>query len=170
MWYLAILACRGGCFLEVMEGLMLRWVQMKNGSIPGASQASHANTSIFFLRNLTNSSFSRGGSYAPTWKNFSKVSPTTTFSKSSHFASSAAVSRGDTGAFNCYKSLLAGTEDSASSRCEMAATTHCLIVDWQPRISRTWSPDGNFTFWCKEEATAPKVWSQGLSTMAVYGE
>ena len=130
MWYLAILACRGGCFLEVMEGLMLRWVQMKNGSIPGASQASHANTSIFFLRNLTNSSFSRGGSYAPTWKNFSKVSPTTTFSKSSHFASSAVVSGGDTGAFDYYKSLLAGTEDSASSRCEMAATTHCLAVDW----------------------------------------
>ena len=83
----------------------------------------------------------------------------TTFSKSSHFASSATVSGGDTGAFDCYKSFSAETEDSTSSRCEMATTTHCLTVDWQPQILRTWSLDENFTFWCKEEATALKVWS-----------
>ena len=53
---------------------------------------------------------------------------------------------------------------------EMAATMHCLAVGWQPRILRTRSRDGNFTFWCKEEATAPRVCSQGLPTMAVYGE
>ena len=83
----------------------------------------------------------------------------TTFSKSSHFAFSVTASGDDTGAFDCYKSLSAETEDSASSRCEMATTTHCLAVDWQSRISRTWSPDGNFNFKCKEEATASKVWS-----------
>ena len=70
----------------------------------------------------------------------------TTFSRSSHFASLAAVSGGDIGAFDCYKSFLAEAEDSALSQCEMTATTHYLAVDWQPRISRTWSLDGNFTF------------------------
>ena len=83
----------------------------------------------------------------------------TTFSKSSHFASSAAVSGGDTRAFDCYKSFSTEAEDSTLSRCEMVATIHCLAVDWQPRILRTWSPNGNFTFWCKEETIAPKVWS-----------
>nr|POE86781.1 hypothetical protein CFP56_15490 [Quercus suber] len=70
----------------------------------------------------------------------------TTFSRSSHFAPLAAVSRGDTGAFDCYKSFSAEAEDSASSRCEVAATMHCLAVDWQPRTLRTSSPNGNFTF------------------------
>ena len=70
----------------------------------------------------------------------------TTFSRSSHFASSATVSGGDIKAFDCYKSFSAEAKDFASSRCEMVATTHYLAVDWQPRISRTWSPDGNFTF------------------------
>ena len=39
----------GGCFLGVMEGLTLKWWQMKAGSIPGALQASHANTLIFLF-------------------------------------------------------------------------------------------------------------------------
>ena len=83
----------------------------------------------------------------------------TTFSRSSHFASSATISGGNTGAFNYYKSFSAEGEDFALSRCEMAATTHYLAMDWQPRISRTWYPDGNFTFLCKKEVTASKVWS-----------
>ena len=128
---------QGGCFLGVMDGLTLRWWQMKARSIPGASQASHANTSIFLLRNSTNSSFFWRGNCVPTWKNFFEVSPTTTFFESSHFASLAVVSGGDTGAFDCYKSLSAETEESVSSQCKMAATTHCLILDWQPQISRT---------------------------------
>ena len=127
----------GGCFLGVMEGLTLRWWQMKAGSIPGASQVSYANTPIFLLRNSTNSSFSWGGSWAPIWKNFSESPPMTTFSRSSHFAPSTAVSRGNTGAFDCYKSFSTEVEGSALSRCETAATTHCLAVGWQPWISRT---------------------------------
>ena len=140
---------------------------MKAGSIPGALQASHANTSIFLLRNSISFSFSRRGSRAATRKNFSGSSLITTSSRSSHFASPAVVLGGKTEVFSCYKFSSAEAEDSASSRCKTAATTHCLTVGWQPRISKTWSPDGNFTFWCNEEATAPRVWSQGLPTMAV---
>ena len=86
------------------------------------------------------------GRLSPYLKELLGVPPMTTFSMSSHFASSVAVSGGDTGAFDCYKSFSVEAEDSTSNRCEMAATTHCLAADCQPWISRTWSPDGNFTF------------------------
>ena len=121
---------RGGYFLGAMEGLMLKLWQMKAGSIPGASQVSHANTSIFLLRNSTNSSFSWEGNWAPIWKNFSESPLMTTFSRSSHFAPSTAVLRDGTGAINYYKSFSTGVEDSASSRCEMEATIHYLAVGW----------------------------------------
>ena len=140
---------------------------MKAGSIPGAPQASHANTSIFLLRNSISFSFSWRGSQALTRKNFSRSSSMTTSSRSSHFASPTIVLGGKTRVFNCYKFSSAEAKDFASSRYETASTTHCLAVGWQPRISRTWSPDGNFTFWCNEEATTPRAWSQGLPTMAI---
>ena len=54
--------------------------------------------------------------------------------------------------------------------CNMAATMHCLAIDQLPTISLTWLWDGYFTFWWRVEETAPKVWSQGLATIAVQGE
>ena len=125
-----------------MEGLTLSWWQMKFGLIPGVLQVSYANTSIFLLRNSTSSSFSWGGNLAPTWKNFSTSPPTITLSRSLHFASSAAISSGGARAFDCYKSSSTGAEDSPLSRCEMAATIHYLVMGWQPRILKIWSPEG----------------------------
>ena len=77
------------------------------------------------------------GKLSPYLKNFFVVSPITTFSRSSHFASLVAISGGDTGAIDCYMSFSAKAEDSASGQCEMAATIHCFAVGWQPQISRT---------------------------------
>ena len=135
---LLLLGGNGGVDVEVVADEV--WVD------PWSVQASHANTSIFLLRNLTSSSFSWGGNLAPTWKNFSASPSMTTLSRSSHFASSAAISSGGAGAFDCYKSSSSRAEDSTSSRCEMVATMHCLAVGWQPRISRTRSPDGTLPF------------------------
>ena len=98
---------RGGCLFRVMKGLTFKWWQLKLGSMPGASYASHANTSTFFLRNSTSYSLSSWGSWAPIWKNFSRSSPAITFSRSSHFTSSAGLLKRDAGVFDCYKPFLA---------------------------------------------------------------
>ena len=112
----------------------------------------------FFLRNPINPSFFRGSSWDPTWKNLSESSPMITFSKSSHFASSTNVLVGDARVFDCYEFSPTRAEDSTLGWCEMAATRHSLAKDWQPRISRTRPSEGNFTFWCRVEATALRVW------------
>ena len=53
---------RDDCFLGRTAGLTFKLWQMKFGSTLGALLGLHANTSIFFLRNSTRSSFSWGGS------------------------------------------------------------------------------------------------------------
>ena len=143
---------------------------MKLGSIPRASYGLHANTSTFSLRNSSNYSFSCKGSLAPTWKNFSRSLATITLSRSSTFALSAGPFKGNVGAFNCYNPLSAVAEVSASGRCWIAATRHCRATTWLPTISKTWPPDGYFTFWCRVEETTPRVWSQGWPIIVVYGE
>ena len=137
---------RGSCFLGVTDEFTFKWWQMKVESTPGASWAFHANTSTFFLRNYISSFFSWRGICAPTWKYFSGPSPTTIFSKSSHFASSASPSTGDTRVFDCYEPLSAEVEGSASSWCKMATTKHFIVVDWLPTSSSIWSLNGYFTF------------------------
>ena len=108
---------QGSCLFGVIEGLTFKWWQMKFGSMPGASYALHANTSTFSLRNSTNCSFSCKVSLAPTWKNFSRSSPTITLSRSSHFALSAGLLKGNAGVSDCYKPLSAVAEVSASGQC-----------------------------------------------------
>ena len=153
-----------------MEGFTLSRWHMKFGSTPGASYGLHANTSTFSLRNSSNHSFSCKGSLAPTWKNLFRSSTTITLSKSSRFTSSAGLSKGNAGGFNCYNPLLMVAEVSASGRCCIAVTRHCRAATWFPTISNTWPSDGYFTFWCRVDETAPRVWSQCLPIIAMYGE
>ena len=124
-------------------------IQMMTNEIwiyPRVLYAFHVNTSTFFLRNSTNCSLSNRGSWAPTWKNLSESSPTTTFSRSSHFTSSAGLLKRDVRVFDFYESFSVVAEVSASGQCRIAATRHFLVIDWLPNISSTWSPEGYFTF------------------------
>ena len=112
-------------------------------------------------------SLSCWGSWDPIWKNFSGSSPIVIFTRSSHFASSAGLSMDSTGGFNCYNSFSLWVIGSASGLCQMAITMHCRATAWSPNISTICPLDGYLTFWCRVEKIAPKVWSQGLATIAV---
>ena len=157
-----MLACsfdrrRGGCFLRAMDGLTFKWWQMKLGSTPRALQASYAKTSAFSLRNSISSSFSRGGSSKPTWKNFSGSTSMATLSRFSHFTSSVGSSLGNGSVVNCYNPSLVDAKGPTTSWREMAATMHCLAIVWSSTISITWPFDGYFTFWCNVEEIAPRA-------------
>ena len=123
---------------------------------------------MFCLRNSINSSLSCWGSWDPIWKNFSESSPIVTFTRSSHSASSDVPSMDNTRGFNCYNLLR--VTGSASGLYRMAATMHCRTMSWSPKISSIYPLDGYVIFWCRVEEIAPKVWSQGLATIAVLGE
>ena len=125
---------------------------------------------MFCLRNSSSSSLSWWGNWDPSWKKIYGSSPITTFTKSSHFASSADLSMGEAEDFNCYNPFSPQTEGSASGLCWMAATMHCLAIAWSPSISLIWPLEGYLTFWCRVEEIAHKVWNQGLAKIAVWGE
>ena len=132
-----MLACyfdrrRGGCFLRAMDGLTFKWWQMKLGSTPRALQASYAKTSAFSLRNSISSSFSRGGSSKPTWKNFSGSTSMATLSRSSHFTSSVGSSLGNGSVVNCYNPLFGRCQGSdnelARDGSHHALSGHSLVL------------------------------------------
>ena len=99
-------------------------------------------------------------------KNFFGLSPTTTFTRSSHFASSAGLLMDKAGDFNCYKPFSPWAEDSVSGLCWMAATIYCLAKSWSPSISLIWAPDGYLTSGAEWKKLLPKceakVWQQLL--------
>ena len=96
---------------------------------------------LVFFRNSISSSLSWGGNWEPTWKNYFGSSPTATFSRSSYFTSSVDSLLDSIGVLDYYKFFSAEAEDSALGLYKMAATMHCLAMDWFPTISLTWLLD-----------------------------
>ena len=121
---------------------------------------------MFYLRNSINSSLFWWGSWDPIWKNFFGSSPITTFTRSSHFASSVGLSMDNAGDFNCYKPFSPWVKNLASGLCWMAATIHCLAKFWSPSISLIWPLDGYLTSGAEWKKLLPKceakVWQQLL--------
>ena len=69
-----------------------------------------------------------------------------TFTRPSHFTSSAGSLLGNADEADCYNPFLVEAKGPALGLREMAVTMHYLAMVWSPTISLTWLSDGYITF------------------------